>query len=124
MISPVKSQINTIFVHVSDLGRSVEWYAKLLGQEYNQQEVSDPVHNMEVSHHTGLTLDAGPCGEQKEIIPSPYPLFNFHTDDIQASFEFVKELRIELDSGIVEFDDFSFFTVKDPDNHIIMICTG
>lgn len=124
MTSPIKSQINTVFVHVSDLRKSVEWYAGLLGQTYEPTEVSDPVYNMKIDHHTGLTLDAGPEKEKKIIIPTSYPLFNFHTDDIHASYEFVKESGIELDSGIVEFDDFSFFTVKDPDHHVIMICTG
>lgn len=106
--SAVKSQINTIFVHVSDLKKSVVWYARLLGQTYEPAEVSDP----------------GPEGEKKVINPSPYPLFNFHTDDIHASFEFVANAGFQIESDIVEFDDFSFFTVKDPNNHIIMVCTG
>lgn len=124
MTSPIKSQINTIFVHVSDLKKSAAWYAGLLGQTYDPAEVSDPVYNMKMNHYTGLTLDAGPEGKKKVINPSPYPLFNFHTDDIHASFEFVANVGFQIESDIVEFDDFSFFTVKDPDNHIIMVCTG
>ncbi|WP_404450955.1 VOC family protein [Virgibacillus necropolis] len=123
-MSPIKSQINTIFVHVSNLAKSVEWYSWLLGQTYELSKISDPVYNMNINHHTGLTLDAGPEKEKKVIKPSSYPLFNFHTDDIHAAYEFVKKSGIELDSDLEEFDDFSFFTVKDPDQHVIMICTG
>ncbi|WP_172840458.1 GNAT family N-acetyltransferase [Virgibacillus phasianinus] len=124
MDSPIKNQINTIFVHVTDLAKSVEWYTKLLGQGYTGTEVSDPVYNLKINDHTGLTVDAGLKGEVKTIIPSPYPLFNFHTADINTSYEFVENTGFQIDSDIVEFDDFAFFTVKDPDNHIIMICTG
>ncbi|ASN03556.1 glyoxalase/bleomycin resistance/dioxygenase family protein [Virgibacillus necropolis] len=124
MSSPIKNQINTIFVHVSDLSKSVEWYARLLGETYEPSEVSEPVFKMKINHHTGLTLDAGPKVEKKIINPSLYPLFNFHTDNIHDSYEFVKDIGYQIDSEIVEFDDFSFFTIKDPNQHIIMICTG
>lgn len=124
MTSPIKNQINTVFVHVSDLGKSVKWYAQLLDQTYNSHEVIDPVFNIKINQYTGLTIDAGPKEGKKLISSSPYPLFNFHTDDIYASYEFVQGLDYKIDSEIVTFDDFSFFTVKDPDNHIIMICTG
>lgn len=124
MQSPILNQINTIFVHVSDLGRSVEWYLKLLGQVYNNEEVHPPVHNIMINHHTGLTLDAGPAGTTKQINPSGNPLFNFHTNDIDEAYEFIKQLGYRIESDIVRFDDFAFFTVSDPDKNVIMICTG
>ncbi|WP_099157855.1 VOC family protein [Virgibacillus ndiopensis] len=123
MISPIKNQINTIFVHVSDLKQAVKWYSNLLGVEYNLDMVHDPVYNIHINHHTGLTLD-GVREIMKRRNPSAYPLFNFHTDDIHKSYQYVKELDCTIDSEIVDFDDFSFFTIKDPDENIIMICTG
>ncbi|WP_430786646.1 VOC family protein [Virgibacillus flavescens] len=122
--SPIASQINTIFVHVSDLKRSVKWYADLLGKNYDVSMVSKPVYNIEITHHTGLTLDAGPEGEMKKPNPSDHPLFNFHTSDIDESYEYVTQLGCNVDSEIVRFEDFSFFTLRDPDHNVIMICTG
>jgi len=116
--------MNTVFVHVSDLQRSVTWYTKLLCQDVNLSEVSNPVYNVKVNHHTGLVLDAGPIGMKKEITASDFPLFNFHTDDMEGSYEFVKRLGYSIESEIVRFDDFSYFTIRDPDEHIVMICTG
>lgn len=124
MKSPIHNQINTIFVHVSDLENSVKWYSQLLGQEFNKANVSRPVHNMRINDHTGLTIDAGPQGELKEFKPLPYPLFNFHTDDIDAAYDYVSEMNIQIESEIVRFDDFSFFVIIDPDGNQIMICTG
>jgi predicted enzyme related to lactoylglutathione lyase len=122
--SPIVNQINTVFVHVSNLKESVRWYSELLGQEYDLNEVSDPVYNMKINHFTGLTLDAGPAGIRKQLKPLDEPLFNFHTVDIDKAFSFVKEIGVELAEGIVRFGDFSFFTVKDPDGNVVMICTG
>ncbi|WP_053218373.1 VOC family protein [Virgibacillus senegalensis] len=123
--NPIKNRINTIFVHVNDLERSVTWYSQLLHQEVDLTQVSKPVHNLQMDQYTGLTLDAGPEGETKKIAPSPYPLFNFHTEDIQESYQYIQELGYKVESDIIEeFEDFSFFTISDPDGHVIMICNG
>ncbi|MCM3237426.1 VOC family protein [Heyndrickxia oleronia] len=124
MNSPIKNEVNTIFVHVSNLERSVTWYCQLLNQKFNLAEVSRPVYNIKLNHHTGLTLDAGPSSVIKEICPSENPLFNFHTDDINKSYDFVRKLGYQIQSEIVSFDDFAYFNISDPDGNIIMICTG
>lgn len=123
MVSPIANKVHTIFVHVTDLERSVRWYTTLLGQEVSS-EVADPVYNLKIDHHTGVVLDAGPEGETKRVDPSKHPIFNFHTDDIQKAYEYVKELGYTIDSEIVHFDDFSFFNIEDPDGNIVMVCTG
>lgn len=124
MNSPIRNKINTIFVHVSNLERSVKWYSRLLNQEVDLTKVLNPVHNIFMNQYTGLTLDAGPLGISKKITPSVHPLFNFHTDDIQKSYKFLKELGYQIESDIVEFDEFAYFNISDPDKNIIMICNG
>jgi predicted enzyme related to lactoylglutathione lyase len=124
MKSPVLNKINTIFVHVSNLERSVKWYCQLLGQSFDQNLIERPVYNIKINDYTGLTLDAGPKGTSKEIKASEYPLFNFHTHNIDESFYYVKDLGYTIKSNIVRFDDFAFFTISDPDDNYIMICTG
>ncbi|MEH7329285.1 glyoxalase/bleomycin resistance/dioxygenase family protein [Priestia megaterium] len=124
MSSPVFNKMNTVFIHVSHLKTSVKWYSELLSQEYKMSEVKDPVYNLKIDGETGLTLDAGPEGTEKQIVASPYPIFNFHTEDIKEAYEFVKGMDYTIESPITSFDDFSFFTIKDPDGHVVMICTG
>jgi len=123
MNSPIKNQINTIFVHVSDLERSVIWYSQLLGQAYDTAEISRPVYNIEINGRTGLTLDAGPK-EIKKLKSHEYPLFNFQTDQINEAYHYVNSLGYKIESEIVNFDDFSYFTISDPDGNMIMVCTG
>ncbi|WP_226671985.1 VOC family protein [Rossellomorea aquimaris] len=123
MKSPILNQINTVFVHVSNLKESVQWYSELLGQPYDLEEVQDPVYNMSINHFTGLTLDAGPEGVKKESAHN-HPLFNFHTDNIEEAYSYVEQLKYEIVSEITRFDDFSFFVIQDPDGNRVMICTG
>jgi predicted enzyme related to lactoylglutathione lyase len=122
--NPIINRIHTIFVHVEDLRRSVKWYCDLLGQEYDGSMVVEPVYNIPINDYTGLTLDSGPSGIEKPIVPSPHPLFNFHTEDIQRAYDFVMEIGYDICSPICEFDEFSFFHVKDPDGNVVMVCTG
>ncbi|RPF55288.1 VOC family protein [Aquisalibacillus elongatus] len=124
MKSVIKSQINTVFIHVSDLRESVNWYSQLLGHDVDLSKVSDPVYNFQLNHHTGLTLDSGPNGETKDIKASQYPLFNFHTDDIQKSYEDLQKQGYQIETDIIEFDDLAYFNVSDPDQNIIMICNA
>ncbi|UTE78361.1 VOC family protein [Rossellomorea sp. KS-H15a] len=124
MKSPILNQINTVFVHVSNLKDSVRWYSELLGQEYDVDQVEDPVYNLTINHFTGLTLDAGPDGVMKEAGRSKHPLFNFHTENIEEAYSYVEQLNYEIVSDITRFDDFSFFVIQDPDGNRIMICTG
>lgn len=124
MKSPILNQINTVFVHVSNLKDSVRWYSELLGQEYDVDQVEDPVYNLTINHFTGLTLDAGPDDVMKEAGRSKHPLFNFHTENVEEAYSYVEQLNYEIVSDITRFDDFSFFVIQDPDGNRIMICTG
>ncbi|WP_244151471.1 VOC family protein [Halobacillus dabanensis] len=75
---------------------------------------------MPIGHSTGVALDAG----MEEVAPSPHPLFNFHTDDIDAAYLFVQKLGYEISQDVVRFRDIAFFQIKDPDGNVIMICNG
>lgn len=123
MISPIQNQINTIFVHVRDLERSVKWYSQLLGQDYDLANVAGPVCNTKINHHTGLTLDASPAGVVKENLASSYPLFNFHTNHIEESYAFVTQMGYQIESDIIRFETLAYFTIRDPDGNVVMICT-
>lgn len=123
MSSPIKNQLNTVFVHVSDLKRSVKWYCDLLGQEFKEENIELPIYNIEINDYTGLLLDAGASGT-KIVKPSPHPLFNFHTDDIGQAYQFTKDKGFQVVSDLFEFDNLAFFHLKDPDGNIIMVCNG
>ncbi len=124
MQSPIANRIDTVFIHVTDLTKSVHWYSKLLGIEV-KEEIQGPIYtyNMGVGR-PGLTLDNHCFDEIYELRPLNQPLFNLSTEDIDKAYQFVKEqLGAEIVTEIQTYPDLSDFSFKDPDGNILMICT-
>ncbi|WP_042144379.1 VOC family protein [Paucisalibacillus sp. EB02] len=124
MKSPIQNKVNTIFIHVSNLEKLVKWYCDLMGQDYDLSSVIRPVYHLQVNQELGITIDAGPSGLRENLGFLDYPLFNFHTENIDQAYEYINQLDYDINSEIIRFEDFSYFTVRDPDHNIIMICTG
>lgn len=123
MNSPIANRVDTIFVHVTDLEKSVEWYSNLLGLEV-KGEVQGPIYTFEMGEgRPGLTLDNHCFDDNYVFVPQNQPLFNLNTEDIDAAYQFVNQRGIEIVQEIQSFPDLSEFTFKDPDGNIIMICT-
>ncbi|MUG68501.1 glyoxalase/bleomycin resistance/dioxygenase family protein [Paenibacillus sp. 7541] len=123
MQSPIANRIDTVFIHVTDLTKSVQWYSKLLGVEVTE-EIQGPIYTFDMgSGRPGLTLDNHCFDDSYELQPLNQPLFNLSTEDIHAAFQFVKELGAEIVTEIQTYPDLSEFSFKDPDGNIVMICT-
>ncbi|MGI8386361.1 VOC family protein [Robertmurraya sp. P23] len=58
MDKPIENRIDTIFVHVTDLERSIQWYSNLLGLEIKEGEHIGPVYTLDMgTGRPGITLD-------------------------------------------------------------------
>ena len=123
MQSPIANRVDTIFIHVTDLEKSVHWYSKLLGITV-KDAVSGPIYTFDMGPgRPGLTLDNHCFDEGYELKLLNQPLFNLSATDIHAAYQFVKEMGAEIVTEIQTYPDLSDFTFKDPDGNIIMICT-
>ncbi|GGO08357.1 VOC family protein [Saccharibacillus kuerlensis] len=123
MNSPIANRVDTIFVHVTNLERAVEWYGRLLGAAVTG-EVRSPIYTFDMGEgRPGLTLDDHGFDDGYELRPLNHPLFNLSASDIQAAYDHVTELGAEIVSEIQHFPDLSEFTFKDLDGNIIAICT-
>lgn len=123
MKSPINNRVDTIFVHVTDLEKSVEWYGKLLGIAI-KGEVHGPIYTFDMGGgRPGLTLDNHYFDDNYQLKPLNQPLFNLSATDINEAYKYVEELGAEIVSNIQTFPDLSEFSFKDPDGNIIMICT-
>ncbi|MFB9326357.1 VOC family protein [Paenibacillus aurantiacus] len=124
MIKPIENRIDTVFVHVTNLERSIKWYSALLGLEVREEKSSGPIYTLDMgSGRPGLTLDNHCFDEKYEFTPSNQPLFNLSVTDINAAFKHVTELGAELVTEILTYPDLAEFSFKDPDGNIIMVCT-
>ena len=120
--SPLASKVNGVFIHVSNLEKSAEWYSILLGVPFNKDEFEPPVYNIPVNSQTGLTLDDHSFDPGFSLSPSNHVLFNFHTDDIDEAYRFIKSTGAEITREIERIGYFSYFNFRDPDRNVLMIC--
>ncbi|WP_081755961.1 VOC family protein [Paucisalibacillus sp. EB02] len=118
MNSPLKNKINTVFIPVNNIEKAKHWYEKILGVEgeimHGHLCVLDMVG-------TGVILDEMPLWRNEEGNISPYqvPSVQFGTNDIQKSYQFMKDNGVELVTGI---EHGHFFVIKDPDGNMLMVC--
>ncbi|WP_175991359.1 VOC family protein [Bacillus sp. Marseille-Q1617] len=120
----IVNKINTVFIPVADLRKSVDWYGQTLGLRIDQQqyrEIDDlPVYTFSMGD-TSLTLE-----REESFIPSPstVPICNIHTADIEKVREDFLSSGVAVESEIITFPDFSYFNFRDLNGNLLMICTG
>lgn len=112
---PVKNQMNSIFIHVTDLKAAVKWYADLLGLEVDIDKVASPVYNISVVGTTSLTLDDHFFEPGFKHVVSPSPIFNFYAPNIDEAYQYVKDRGIDIVREIEWVADTAWFNIEDPD---------
>lgn len=122
--SPIVNKINNVFIHVSNLEKSVEWYSDLLAMPFNKDNVISPVYNIPLTSETGLTLDDHTFDPGFQLRSSEHVLFNFFVKDIDEAYKFVINKGITIVREIERIGDFAYFNFKDPDGNILMICNS
>lgn len=124
MDKPIENRIDTTFIHVSDLERSIQWYSELLGLEVKKEVYTGPIYTLSMGYgRSGITLDNHCFEEDYKLIPSNQPLFTLSSSDINKAFKHVTEMGAEIVTDIIEHPDLAEFSIKDPDGNIIMVCT-
>lgn len=93
---PIKNQMNGIFVHVTDLKRSAQWYSDLVGLSIDLDQVKSPVFNLPVTGTTSLTLDDHTFDPNFKHQVTPNPLFNLFAPNIDAAYQYVRDKDIPV----------------------------
>lgn len=119
---PVKNKMNGVFIHVTNLKASVEWYGNLLGLDIDLGKVASPVYNIPIEGSTSLTLDDHTFDPGFKHNISPSPIFNFYAPDITEAYQYIREKEIEIVRETEWVEDTAWFNIKDPDGNVIMIC--
>jgi catechol 2,3-dioxygenase-like lactoylglutathione lyase family enzyme len=114
---PIKNRIGAVFAHVTNMKKSIKWYSDILGLPYNSNKDWESIYEIPMDEGLGLLLDNNHVNDDENKA-----LFMFDTDDIDASYLFAKQKGITISSEIERPGPVSFFTIKDPDNNILMVC--
>lgn len=117
MESPLQNRIGNVFVPVSDVERSVEWYSELFGLPAEDTAHEGTIYDVETTGETGLVLDAN-----RPVENSSQPLCFFWTDDAEATRDFLLDLDVPVVMGPEDVGSVTFVTFEDPDGNRLMAC--
>lgn len=127
---PLLNQVNSIFIHVSDMPRAVEWYSMLLGMDLQYKGSSGDRTVFGIKMGNGITLLLDSMRRDRPS-PSNNALFYFNAPDMKAAYEYIRNLGIEPfdddDNEVTEEDikqDPFLFRIRDPFQNVIIIHKG
>jgi predicted lactoylglutathione lyase len=108
-----------IFVPVSDLKRSTEWYTNLLGFEITHNDEPNAMVTMMNDEKIVFCLVRSYDIEQRPFPRNEYSVeqyFNFHTTDVDSVHRMFKQ-KGAIVGEIVDFDGMRGFSLIDPDGN-------
>ncbi|MFC4559220.1 VOC family protein [Virgibacillus kekensis] len=108
-------RIDTVFLEVTDIEKSIEWYTDVLDLELRWFQKEGGYAAIEIGE-TPLTLVRA-----SEVKPATHCQFNFFTNDIKAAHERLQENNVDVDE-IVDYGDVLSFEFRDPDGNILGVC--
>ncbi|MBM7692148.1 catechol 2,3-dioxygenase-like lactoylglutathione lyase family enzyme [Peribacillus deserti] len=115
MNSPILNQIGTVFIPVSNIEMARDWYCEILGLQADGNIQLGHIYVLPMNG-TGIVLDSK-IYSAENIIKTP--LFHFNADNIEEAYEFMKNKKVELITGI---EHNHYFNFKDPDGNLLMVC--
>ncbi|MFC4777215.1 VOC family protein [Paenibacillus sp. GCM10023252] len=119
----IENRIGSVFVHVSELRSSAEWYARLLNVEVQEQRLvgGGPVYWFELEG-TGIILDSN---RENRLDPAwreeMKPRFMFAASDIDEAYAYTNR-RAEVYGETQDHGSMAYFTFRDPDGNALMAC--
>lgn len=117
MKSPIINRIGQVFIPVSDIHRSAEWYCRILGTEPGELGHEDRIFDVPMQGEARLCLDA----HKPVTSTSVQPLCFFWTSDLAATRQFLVDHDVELIGDIIDAGSLRFLVFKDPDSNLLMV---
>ncbi|AIQ12867.1 MULTISPECIES: VOC family protein [Paenibacillus] len=115
MNSPILNKIGAVFVPVSDIERSKEWYCRLLGLPLDDEILFGHLFVIPMDG-PAIVLDSK-IFTMESVLNTP--LFHLNTNDIDAAYDFVKQSGAEI---LTDIEHDHWFNFRDPDGNVLMIC--
>ncbi|GGG64437.1 VOC family protein [Paenibacillus radicis (ex Gao et al. 2016)] len=118
---PVENRVASVFVHVTDLRQSAEWYSQLLGLPLREERLDGPVYWFELEG-TQLLLDSNVSNRSNpEWREEMKPRLMLATNDIDQAYRYVQQLG-EPFTEPEHHEPVAFFTFRDPEGNSLMVC--
>ena len=118
MTSPVERRIGQVFIPVSDLDRSIAWYAALLGFEAGRTSHGHTIFDVPTDGETRLALDA----TRPDVDRGGPPRFFWWTSDMAATLSHLGSIGAWVTSDVEDIGSVVFVQFEDPDGNPLMVC--
>ncbi|KMJ57350.1 hypothetical protein AB685_17850 [Bacillus sp. LL01] len=115
-MSALFKRIDTVFLEVTDMERSINWYTEVLGFSVRWHDVENGYAAIEVGE-TPLTLV-----HAEKVTPASHCLLNFYSSDIYVAHQKLRENGVEVED-VMDYGTVMSFEFKDPDGHILGVCS-
>lgn len=113
-MNPIKNQIGTVFIPVSNLEKARDWYCDILGLKVDR-EISHGLYVIPMVG-SGIVLDINIFSEENLF---KVPALHLNTDNIHEAYDFLKSKGVEVTTQIEQNRSFNF---KDLDGNVLMVC--
>jgi len=119
---PVENRIASVFVHVTDLRKSAEWYSRLLELPIREERLNGgPVYWFDFQG-THLILDSNSANRQNpDWHEEMKPRLMFPVRDIDEAFIYLKEKAEPLFEP-ERHGTMAYFNFRDPEGNVLMAC--
>ncbi|TYS67853.1 hypothetical protein FZC76_14955 [Sutcliffiella horikoshii] len=114
-MSSLFKRIDTVFLEVTDMSRSINWYTEVLGFSVRWQDEENGYAAIEIGE-TPLTLVRA-----VKVTPASHCLLNFYSSDINEAHQNLRENGV-LVEDVIDYGTVLSFEFKDPDGHILGVC--
>lgn len=118
MQSPIRRHIGQVFIPVTNMERSVRWYADLLSFEPGTASHENTILDIPVEDGPRLALDAN----RPDFTPDGPPRFFFWSDDMAATVAHLRQLGVRITSDVEDIGSVFFVQFEDPDGNPLMVC--
>lgn len=108
-------RIDTVFLEVTNMERSIGWYTEVLGFSVRWHDVENGYAAIEMGE-TPLTLVRA-----EKVTPGTHCLLNFYSADIYAAHQKLAERGVSVED-VIDYGAVLSFEFKDPDGHILGVC--
>jgi predicted enzyme related to lactoylglutathione lyase len=119
--SPILNRMGGIFLNVTDMNRAIRFHSEVLGLPYHEvgPEQENSIYDLQMKSGTGVLLDNNRFRQEDDY----ETLFMLVTPDVDASKAYLEKNGVSVFTDIERHGELAFFTVKDPDDNVIMICS-
>lgn len=117
--SPIMNRIGSVFINITNMNQAIQFHSSVLGLPYSETGPDESIYDLPMENGCGVLLDDNRFRHGEDY----KTLFMFITQDVDASKTYLEANDVEVFTDIERYGNLAFFTVKDPDHNIIMICS-